>query len=231
MTSTLNKIKDCLNRRKLLNSIFDLNQKSILNAILKNDVVSVIKSRQAGITTVILYYVASLMKFSNDKKSIAYFGFNNSASESFLKQLGFLLRGYCENNLRVNKKDLYLEGSYFKTIQDYYKLTGARFDVIIIDEAAYHKNLDCILMYASQALTIKGKLICISSGDIGGISDSFQNFHFRLNNALEFYKKDLLIEKNDILSARSQVRMSHSVSLRCYKKSSTELKKEKLNIY
>ena len=227
----LNKIKDCLSQRNHLKSVFDLSQKSILNAILNNDVVSVIKPRQSGITTVVLYYVASLMKFSNDRKSIAYFGFNNSSSENFLKKLGFLLRGYYENNLRVNRKDLYLEGSYFKTIQDYYKLRGARFDVIIIDEAAFHKNLDHILIYASQALTSKGKLICISS--LGGISDlNFQNFHFRLNNALEFYKKDLLIEKKDILNISVvNGRIPHSVSLRCYKKPPTELKKEKLNIY
>jgi len=215
MTSMLNKIKDCLSQRNHLKSVFDLSQKSILNAILNNDVVSVIKPRQSGITTVVLYYVASLMKFSNDRKSIAYFGFNNSSSENFLKKLGFLLRGY----------------SYFKTIQDYYKLRGARFDVIIIDEAAFHKNLDHILIYASQALTSKGKLICISS--LGGISDlNFQNFHFRLNNALEFYKKDLLIEKKDILNISVvNGRIPHSVSLRCYKKPPTELKKEKLNIY
>lgn len=231
MTNTLNKIKDCLNHKKCFKSIFDLNQKSVLNTILKNDVVSVIKPRQSGITTIMLYYVASLMKFSNDRKSIAYFGFDNAASENFLKKLGFLLRGYYENNLRVNRKDLYLEGSYFKTIQDYYKLRGANFDVIIIDEAAYHKNLNHILMYASQALTSKGKLICISS--LGGVSDlNFQNFHFRLNNALEFYKKDLLIEKKDILHVGAvNGQIPHSVSLRCYKKPSTELKKEKLNIY
>ena len=230
MTSILNKIKDCLSQKNHLKSVFDLNQKSILNAIINNYVVSVIKPRQAGITTVILYYVASLMKLSNDRKSIAYFGFDSS-SENFLKKLGFLLRGYCENNLRVNRKDLYLEGSYFKIIQDYYKLRGAKFDVIIIDEAAYHKNLEHILTYASQALTSKGKLICISS--LGGISDlNFQNFHFKLNNALEFYKKDLLIEKKDALNVSTvNGRIPHSVSLRCYKKPSTELKKEKLNIY
>lgn len=231
MTSILNKIKDCLSQRNRLKSVFDLSQKSILNAILKNDVVSIIKPRQSGITTVILYYVASLMKFSNDRKSIAYFGSNSSSSENFLKKLGFLLRGYYENNLRVNRKDLHLEGSYFKAIQDYYKLRGDRFDVIIIDEAAFHKNLDHILIYASQALTSKGKLICISS--LGGISDlNFQNFHFRLNNSIEFYKKDLLIEKKDILNISVvNGRIPYSVSLRCYKKSSTELKKEKLNIY
>lgn len=230
MTNTLNKIKDCLSQKNRLKSVFDLNQKSILNAIINNYVVSVIKPRQAGITTVILYYVASLMKLSNDRKSIAYFGFDSS-SENFLKKLGFLLRGYCENNLRVNRKDLYLEGSYFKIIQDYYKLRGAKFDVIIIDEAAYHKNLEHILTYASQALTSKGKLICISS--LGGISDlNFQNFHFKLNNALELYKKDLLIEKKDSLNVSAvNGRMPHSVSLRCYKNPSTELKKEKLNIY
>lgn len=230
MTNIINKIKDCLNHKRCFKSIFDLNQKSILNAILKNDVVSIIKPRQIGVTTIVLYYVASLMKFSNERKNIAYFGFSSSSSENFLKKLGFLLRGYHENNLRTNRKDLYLEGSYFKIIQDFYKLIGAKFDVIIIDEAAYHKSLDYILMYASQALTSKGKIICISSP--GGISDlNFQNFHFRLNNALEFYKKDLLIEKKDVLTARGQARMPHSVSLRCYKKPSTELKKEKLNIY
>jgi len=87
------------------------------------------------------------------------------------------------------------------------------------------------LTYASQALTSKGKLICISS--LGGISDlNFENFHFKLNNALEFYKKDLLIEKKDSLNVSTvNGRMPHSVSLRCYKKPSTELKKEKLNIY
>ena len=231
MTSILNKIKDCLSQKNHLKSVFDLNQKSILNAIINSDVVSVIKPRQAGITTVILYYVASLMKLSNDKKSIAYFSFDSDTSENFLKKLGFLLRGYYENNLRVNRKDLYLEGAYFKVIQDYYKLRGAKFDVIIIDEAAYHKNLEHILTYASQALTSKGKLICISS--LGGISDlNFQNFHFKLNNALEFYKKDLLIEKKDALNVSTvNGRIPHSVSLRCYKKPSTELKKEKLNIY
>ena len=82
MTSILNKIKDCLSQRNRLKSVFDLSQKSILNAILKNDVVSIIKPRQSGITTVILYYVASLMKFSNDRKSIAYFGSNSSSSEN-----------------------------------------------------------------------------------------------------------------------------------------------------
>jgi len=231
MTSILNKIKDCLSQKNHLKSVFDLNQKSILNAIINSDVVSVIKPRQAGITTVILYYVASLMKLSNDKKSIAYFSFDSDTSENFLKKLGFLLRGYYENNLRVNRKDLYLEGAYFKVIQDYYKLRGAKFDVIIIDEAAYHKNLEHILTYASQALTSKGKLICISS--LGGISDlNFENFHFKLNNALEFYKKDLLIEKKDALNVSTvNGRIPHSVSLRCYKKPSTELKKEKLNIY
>ena len=107
MTSILNKIKDCLSQKNHLKSVFDLNQKSILNAIINSDVVSVIKPRQAGITTVILYYVASLMKLSNDKKSIAYFSFDSDTSENFLKKLGFLLRGYYENNLRVNRKDLY----------------------------------------------------------------------------------------------------------------------------
>jgi len=189
--------------------------------------VSVVKPRQVGVTTVLLYYIAKLMKYSHNRKSIAFFAADYSCGEDFLKKLGFLLRGYYENNLRVNKKDLHLEGSYFKIFHDYDKLIGTRYDVIIVDEAAYNKNLENILINSYSALNEGGKLICVSSS--GGISDDvFKRFHFSLQKSgLELYEKHLIIEKKYFKDYKNVKR----VSIRCDKKASTELKKEKLNIY
>jgi hypothetical protein len=227
MTSILNIIKDCLSDKSKLKSALNINQKAILSTIIDSNLVSVIKPRQAGVTTALLYYVANLMKYSNKRKSIALFEPNYSTGEDFLKKLGFLLRGYYENNLRVNKKDLYLEGSYFKVMHDYDKLIGARYDVIIIDEAAHNKNLDNILLNSYASLSEGGKLICVSS--CGGISDGvFKKFHFDIRgNGSEVYQKHLIIEKKSFKGPRAL----EIINIRCDKKSSTELKKEKLNIY
>jgi len=238
MTSFLTNIKDFLHSksRGVIPEYFDLNQKLVLHTIDRNNVISILKSRQSGMTSVILYYVAHLMRSSYDRKEIAFIGASPFGSTECLTHLGFLLRGYPEDKLRGGAKDLHLEGSCFRTFNDYYKLRGSRFDVIIIDEAAYHQDLENILMYSSQSLVEGGKLICLSS--TGGMCDmAFKNFHLKLSDALSFYKKDLLIEKKHkkySISNGSSVfhmRAPHLVDVRCYKNPSTELKKEKLNIY
>lgn len=227
MTSILNTIKDCLSDKSKLKDVLNLNQKAILSTIANNGLVSVVKPRQTGVTTVLVYYVANLMKHSYQRKSIAFFGSDYSVGEDFLKKLGFMLRGYYENNLRVNKKDLYLEGSYCKAVHDYDKLIGARYDVIIVDEAAFNKNLENILTNSCAALTRGGKLICVSS--LGGVSEGvFKKFHLSLQRReLEIYQKRLIIEKKYFKNPEN----TKTVNIRCDKKASTELKKEKLNIY
>ena len=227
MTSILNIMKDCLSDKSKLKDVLSLNQKAILSTIADNGLVSVVKPRQTGVTTALVYYVANLMKHSCQRKNIAFFAPHYSVGEDFLKKLGFMLRGYYENNLKVNKKDLYLEGSYCKAVHDYDKLIGARYDVIIIDEAAFNKNLENILLNSYAALTKGGKLICVSS--VGGISDNvFKEFHLSLQGSeLELYQKRLIIEKKYFQNSKN----SKTVNIRCDKKASTELKKEKLNIY
>ena len=227
MTSMLNIIRDCLSDKPKLKNTLNLNQKAILSTILDSSLVSVIKPRQVGVTTVLVYYVANLMKHSNKRKNIAFFATNYSLGEDFLKKLGFLLRGYLENNLRVNKKNLYLEGSYFNVMHDYDKLIGARYDVIIVDEAAFNKNLENILINSYAALTEGGKLICVSS--LGGVNEVvFKEFHLSLQGSeLELYQKHLIIEKKHFKNLKN----TKTVNIRCDKKASTELKKEKLNIY
>jgi len=226
MTKLLTSIRECLQEKSniKISNIFDTNQTSVLLAIEKSDTISIIKPRQSGITSAALYYVAKTMKFSYDRKNIAFFGHNHYVSEDFIKKLGFLLRGYRENNLRTNRKDLYLEGSCFRVFEDYYKLRGQKYDIIIVDEASHHNNFKEIITYAKMSLSKNGKLICFSTP--GGPSDyHFTSFHFKLNDYLEISKTSLIVEKNN------QYKKNKKLDIKCHKNRSTELKKEKLNIY
>jgi hypothetical protein len=63
----------------------------------------------------------------------------------------------------------------------------------------------------------------------GGISDDvFKKFHFSLHgDGIEVYQKNLIIEKKYFKNPKD----NKIFNIRCDKKPSTELKKEKLNIY
>jgi len=182
-------------------------QKEILKLFHKSNNVSIVKSRQIGMTSILALYVSYIMLYGN-KKTIVICCNSGTSGNHFLNKLkGILFKEYPfkvdknhsidgENHKNYQKK-LYYGDCYVKVVTRPKEVWSIRNpDLLIIDEACYVNGLEDFLgILAHNVLSNGGQAITASS--IGGPYDeAFKKWHKSIEKEFYTYKRELILEKS-----------------------------------
>ncbi len=173
-------------------------QKKALKSFHNNNVTSIIKTRQIGITTIIACYVSYLTRFPeshNYRRIGIYTKYKKHFEEIIYKFLNTPL-----NRDKVvfdfSSKHIFIANDIeVRFLDNTDQLRGNGFDVFIVDEATSfsQEKLD-ILLFNGVSKSFKF-IICSS---LGGVSDSlFKHFHLKIKQKSVTYKKQIILEKKN----------------------------------
>lgn len=175
-------------------------QKEILNLFHKSNNVSIIKSRQIGMTSILALYISYMMLYGN-KKTICICNPNKQMGHNFLNRLRDMLfkeHSHHSSNeyYKSYKEKLYYGDCLVRAVCNFKELRGYNVDLLIIDEACFIKGLAEIFSTgAFVTLSREGQVITSSS--TGGISDEiFKKWHKSAEKEFYTYKRELILEKS-----------------------------------
>jgi len=178
----------------------DRHQKEMLKLFHKSNNVSVIKSRQIGMTSILALYVSYMMLYSN-KKSIFICTHEKQMGHYFLNRLKEILFKEPQHINRNESYKLYKDRLYYgdcliRAIRSPKELRAYSVDLLIVDEACFVKELEGVFnLGAFIALSRGGQVIVASSQ--GGISDrTFKMWHDSVKKEFYTYKRQLILEKS-----------------------------------
>ncbi len=196
---------DKLNFRQYSLLKMEGHQKEILNLFHKSNNVSIIKSRQIGMTSILALYISYMMLYGN-KKTICICNPNKKMGHNFLNRLRdmlfkiqFSLEGSSNEYYKSYKEKLYYGDCLVSAVSNSKELSRVRgysVDLLIIDEACFIKDLEEIFStIAFATFSRRGQVITTSS--TGGISDEiFKKWHKSAEKEFYTYKRELILEKS-----------------------------------
>jgi len=178
----------------------DRHQKEMLKLFHKSNNVSVIKSRQIGMTSILALYVSYMMLYSN-KKNICICTQKKQMGHYFLNRLKDMLfkesNNYASNeDCKFYKEKLFYGDCLVRAVSNFKELRAYSVDLLIIDEACFIKGLEEVFSTGAFAtLSTGGQVITTSS--TSGISDEiFKKWHRSAEKEFYTYKRELILEKS-----------------------------------
>tara|TARA_R110000803_G_scaffold53906_2_gene110474 strand:+ start:716 stop:1381 length:666 start_codon:yes stop_codon:yes gene_type:complete len=183
-------------------------QKQILDTFHKGNNVSIEKSRQIGMSSILALYVSYMMLYGN-KKNIVICIPNMSMGSQFLSKIKMILfkstsYGELDGHLKEYGAKLYYGDCLVRVVSNVNMMKGSNIDLLIIDEAAHIKSLEEIFLgVAPMVLAKKGQIISTSSsGSISG--ETFKKWHLNIKKEFHTYKRELILEKIKNIKSESR---------------------------